>query len=643
MSIFSDDDSPRKIPVVEAPSPPGPGILKVEDIRCRDASVSAAMFERIVAQGREADRRARETGEDPPPRRMRSVDDSFDGDSLLDAVCDWRFMVSLNHSIRASGGPMDEIGADQPAVLLSRDCFLPVGFAKDAAFGGAEALYVFVRKSAAREGKPFLPHDFFTRVQSFCGLFPQLRRQLRLVLVWMPQDLLNRVVSSVYFNQPIQVSGPAAAGGGVGAEPLSVDPQVGDESVIKQARQWIRESIFRHASDIHIEPGERAGRIRVRVHGILETLAADIPLPYLVQFITWIKAQANMDISDNRRPLDGSIRLSYTDSGTVHTLDVRISSIPVVHGQKMVLRLLDPDALGKRSRQGLAGTIWDKAMLGRFKTALSTRDGIVLVTGPTGSGKTTTLNIALLHLLQVEGDKKNIVTIEDPVEYAIPGANQTQVNDAAGVTFAATLRSLLRQDPDIMLVGEIRDSETAQIAVQAALTGHLILATLHTNDSLGSVARMQDLGVTPFLLASTLRLVQAQRLVRRFCEECGRKAENLIPAEVLPDRLSHSRLRPYLPVLTAPDATVYKPGGCIRCNGRGYDGRIAVMEMAASSPELVAAIEKDLPSRELEAVARAHSGFRPMIENAVDMVAAGVTSLEEVASISLKDLASEGV
>ena len=633
MGLFGSSP-PSPVPAAE------PAHFTLVDIRSRDAKVSAQMFERIAAAGREAERRARETGVPVPPRAIRHADDSLDEDALLAAVCDWPFISSLNHAIRNSGGAISEVGADQPATLLANDCFLPAGFALDAGFQGAEALYVFVRKSAATRGKPYLPHDFLTRMQAFFDLFAPLRRPLRLVLVWMPQDILNRVISHVYFNQPL-LPVAATAAGRASDEPLSVDVQSGDDAVIRQARLWIRESIFRHASDIHVEPGERSGRIRIRVHGVLEQLASDIPPGVLVQFITWVKAQADMDISDNRRPLDGSIRLSYTDSGKVHVLDVRISSIPVVHGQKMVLRLLDPDALGKLSRQGLAGAIWDKGLLRRFETALATRDGIVLVTGPTGSGKTTTLNISLLHLLKVEGDKKNIVTIEDPVEYTIPGANQTQVNEAAGVSFASTLRSLLRQDPDIMLVGEIRDSETAQIAVQAALTGHLILATLHTNDSLGSVARMQDLGVTPFLLASTLRLVQAQRLVRRFCEECGRDDANRIPAEVLPDRLSHSRLRPYLPVLTAPDAAVYRPGGCIRCNGRGYDGRIAVMEMAASSPELVAAIEKDLPSRELEAVARAHSGFRPMIENAIDMVAAGITSLEEVASISLKDLASE--
>ena len=185
-----------------------------------------------------------------------------------------------------------------------------------------------------------------------------------------------------------------------------------------------------------------------------------------------------MDISERRKPLDGSVRISYTDSGTERLVDVRISTIPTAFGQKMVMRLLDPDRLKKLAGTGLKGTIWDDSLRRQFETALGMRDGIVLVTGPTGSGKTSTLNVALMHLLTtVYKDTKNIATIEDPIEYTIPGANQTQINDAAGVTFAKMLRALLRQDPDIILVGEIRDPETAQIAVQAALTGHLILAT----------------------------------------------------------------------------------------------------------------------------------------------------------------------
>ena len=628
---------------------PGSGFI-CQNIRARNASLSEAMFVRAFEIGRreEAERKARgdrsgtgrwETGRRDAVRPTAS--DKLDGEPLLDAICDWDFMQRMNKSVRAESGSMlADVAQEQPATLMDQEGFLPSGIVSDEQFG-PETLYVFVRVSARISVRPYLSTQLWNRMQNFFNLHPDTARSLPVVLVWMPPDLLKLVLNRAYFQSVVADEGPARTANA--GEPVPMDPQSGDDPVIKQSRAWIVEAIARHASDIHVEPMEGGGRIRIRVHGILEYLARNVSLRVMSQFVTWIKAQADMDISDNRRPLDGSLRISYTEGGHLHVLDVRVSAIPVVHGQKMVMRLLDPDALGKLSRQGLAGAIWDPVLLKRFDTALRTRDGIVLVTGPTGSGKTTTLNIALLHLLRedVFGDRKNIVTIEDPVEYSIRGANQTQVNDAAGVTFAATLRSLLRQDPDIMLVGEIRDSETAQIAVQAALTGHLILATLHTNDSLGSVSRLQDLGVTPFLVASTLRLVQAQRLVRRFCEHCGKEEANVIDPAALPDMLSHSRLKPYLPALTAPAATVRRPGGCLRCNGSGYSGRIAVMEMAASSPELVSGIERNLPSRQLEEIAREHSGYRPMIEDGVDMVAAGITSLEEIASISLKDLASE--
>ena len=626
------------------------GYFACQDIRARFANLSEAMFARVIDAGRREEAERKQRGDKADTGRWVTgragtgrvvASDALDGEPLLDSICDWDFMQRMNKAVQAKSGTiLSPTAQEQPATLMDQEGFLPAGIVADEKFG-PETLYVFVRASARVSVKPFLPTQFWNRMQNFFNLHSDTSRSLHMVIVWLPPDVLKLVVNRIYFQSEVGDDGRSHTGGG--GEPVSMDVQAGDEPVIKQARSWIRDAISRHASDIHVEPMEGHGRIRIRVHGILEYLARDVSLRVMSQFVTWIKAQADMDISDNRRPLDGSLRISYTEGGRMHILDVRVSAIPVVNGQKMVLRLLDPDALGKLSRQGLSGAIWDPQLLKRFDTALRTRDGIVLVTGPTGSGKTTTLNIALLHLLRddVFGDRKNIVTIEDPVEYTIRGANQTQVNEAAGVTFASTLRSLLRQDPDIMLVGEIRDSETAQIAVQAALTGHLILATLHTNDSLGSVSRLQDLGVTPFLIGTTLRLVQAQRLVRRFCEHCGGDEANVINPATLPDTLSHSRLKPFIPTLTAPGATVRRPGGCLRCNGSGYSGRIAVMEMAASSPELVSAIERNLPSRELEEIARVHSGFRPMIEDGVDMVAAGITSLEEIASISLKDLASE--
>ena len=623
-------------------------------IRHRDSTVSDRMLAAVAAAGREAAARRRDAlaFEDrpalraaPPPVRLAPrvpVSDAMDGDELLKAICDWDFMPAMNKSLRSvTSGPVAEVVQEQPATVMSDNGFLPVGIARDATFG-VDALYILVRRSAREETAPFLPVDLWNRVQNFLNLHEETRRRIPVVLVWTPSDALKIAINHIYFQTPVRTDDgePAVT---AAKPPLSVDVHAGDEDAIRQARSWIRDAISRHASDIHFEPMASSGRIRIRVNGTLEHLARNVSPRMMTQVVTWVKAQAGMDISDSRRALDGSIRISYTDSGSPHVLDVRVSVIPVVAGLKMVMRLLNPDELGDISRRGLAGAIWDRALRARFESALSTRDGIVLVTGPTGSGKTTTLNVSLLHLLRPEvfGDTRNIVTIEDPVEYIIPGANQTQVNEAAGMSFASSLRSLLRQDPDVMLVGEIRDAETARIAVQAALTGHLILATLHTNDALGSVARLHDLGISPFLIASTLRLVQAQRLVHRFCPECGGRPENLVTADSLRVMVSHSRLKAFLGVLGAPGATIYRPAGCVRCTN-GYSGRIAVMEMASSSPELVAAIEERVPSRELEQVARTYSGYRSMVENGVDMVAKGVTSLQEIESISLADTVAGG-
>ena len=617
-------------------------------IRHRDSTITDRMFVAVAAAGREmvSRRRIAMSLEDRPGARAEMmepmrigprhpVSDSLDGEPLLKAICDWDFMMAMNKALRSvSSGGVADVVQEQPATVMSDNGFLPAGIVRDATFG-VDALYVLVRRNAHEPSQPFLPVDLWNKMQNFLNLHEETRRRLPVVLVWIPADTLKIAINHIYFQTPIKAE-EAEPSVTAAKAPLSVDVHAGDDDAIRQARSWIRDAISRHASDIHFEPMEPSGRIRIRVNGNLEYLARNVSHRMMAQVVTWVKAQAGMDISDSRRPLDGSLRIAYTDSGTSHSLDVRVSVIPVVSGPKMVLRLLNPDELGGISRRGLEGAIWDPALRGRFINALSTRDGIVLVTGPTGSGKTTTLNVSLLHLLRpdVYGDTRNIVTIEDPVEYVIPGANQTQVNEAAGMTFASTLRSLLRQDPDVMLVGEIRDGETAKIAVQAALTGHLILATLHTNDALGSVARLHDLGISPFLIASTLRLVQAQRLVHRFCPECGGRPENIVTADALRVMVSHSRLKSFLPTLSAPTARIYRPAGCVRCSN-GYSGRIAVMEMAASSPELVAAIEERVPSRELEQVARAHSGFRSMVENGVDMITHGVTSLQEIESISL--------
>ncbi|MGN1290176.1 MAG: GspE/PulE family protein, partial [Bradyrhizobium sp.] len=483
---------------------------------------------------------------------------------------------------------------------------------------------------------PYEPTEIYRNMTAVIA--EKLSRPITVRLVRVESSVVNRVIDFIYYR--IEIADGTDDAGDV-AKPLSVDVQPGETGVIMQARAWFREALNRGASDIHVEALDNGvGRIRLRVNGVLEILQRRIALGDLMQIITWVKAQARMDIAERRKPLDGSVRISYTDAGVERLVDVRISTIPTAFGQKMVMRLLDPGRLRKLAKAGLAGTIWDDALRRQFETALGMRDGIVLVTGPTGSGKTSTLNVALMHLLSenVFGDRKNIATIEDPIEYTIPGANQTQTNDAAGVTFAKMLRALLRQDPDIILVGEIRDPETAQIAVQAALTGHLILATLHTNDALGAVDRLKDLGISPFLIGSTLRMTQAQRLIRRLCSRCGR--ERRLTHEDIARKLTRSQVGNYADRLLDGAAEVYEPSRCAYCNWSGFDGRLAVMEMVPTSTALVKAIEQDLGSRQLYDAAR-QSGFRPMLQNGVEMIRAGLTSIAEVESISLTSISDD--
>ena len=600
--------------------------FRAQDVCCRPAEITADMFTFLSESAADRDKRRAGSG---------IVSEDLGGQDLLKMVCDHDFILSFQRGHEGEGAETLVKGEDAVS-LMNDQGFLPLGIAGDQAFGGAQTLFVLVRDRATLlQSKPFLPPNVWTHLLNLVGSRTK-HRKLCITLLKVQSAVLSRVIDFLYHNADISTDESEES---ERIKTVPIDVQPGETGIIMMARFWMREALNRRASDIHIEPMDGKGRIRLRVNGYLEILRDGISLADMGQMVTWIKAQAGtMNISERRRPLDGSMRMSLTDAGVEHIVDVRISATPTVYGQKMVLRLLDPNTLKERSALGLAGAIWDKGVLSHFEKALKMRDGIVLVTGPTGSGKTTTLNVALRYLLEphMYGQTRNIVTVEDPVEYKIPGINQTQVNEAADVTFATMLRSLLRQDPDIMLVGEIRDRETAQIAVQAALTGHLILSTLHTNDALGAIPRLADLGVSRFLVGSTLRLVQAQRLVRRLCSVCGRRSP--VEGDVLARKVEASRLAAHAAALLAPGATVYEPSQCARCGFTGYDSRIAVMEVVFSSPQLVAGIEADLPQVELEQVARRASGFRTMVEGGVDMVAAGATTISEVETICMANL-----
>jgi type IV pilus assembly protein PilB len=556
----------------------------------------------------------------------------------LSRICDYDFIMAFK---APDNSPLPD--PERPQGQMKKYGFLPIGIAHDADIG-AEAVYVLVgEREQPMPVTPYLRHDVWRELTAVLGqrlntnshvaLKHRPARNLHVVLLGVGGAVVGRAIDFFYYSVEIRVAGRSEEQGAT-VEPLPVDVQADDPRQIAQARFWLRDAINRRASDVHIEPGDGSGRLRFRIDGELFRVQDRIPIGDLVQVITWIKAQARMDISERRKPLDGSIRLSYTQGEKRRLIDVRVSTIPTIHGQKMVMRLLDPETLRELAEKGLETTIWSERLRKRFTNALSERDGIVLVTGPTGSGKTTTLNAALFHLLREFGDRRNIVTIEDPVEYNVTGVNQIQVNELAGVTFERALRHILRQDPDVVLVGEIRDPATAAVAVQAALTGHLILATLHTNDALGTVERLLDLGGSAFLIGSTVRLFQAQRLVRTLCRRCGRLRR--LEGETLRRKVLAGRVAGYVDSIMAGDSEVFEqdPKGCAACEYSGFQGRMAVMEMAVVTPELIAAIERNATARELAEIA-GRSGYRPMIENGIELLRTGHTSLSEIEAISL--------
>ncbi len=386
----------------------------------------------------------------------------------------------------------------------------------------------------------------------------------------------------------------------------------GEEApVIKLVNVVLMSAISKGASDIHIEPYEKEYRIRYRVDGILYNIMSP-PLKMRDAIASRIKIMAKLDIAEKRLPQDGRIKIRYSDNGSLTDIDFRVSCLPTLFGEKIVMRLLDKSKLMlDMTKLGFEGE-----SLTKLESAISKPWGMVLVTGPTGSGKTNTLYSSISRLNTLE---TNIMTAEDPVEFNLPGVNQVQVRENIGLNFAAALRSFLRQDPNIILVGEIRDFETAEIAVKAALTGHLVLSTLHTNDAPGTISRLMNMGIEPFLVASSLNLVCAQRLVRRVCSNCK------VPDPVAPQALEQIGFN-------AEDAravTPYKGTGCEKCNRTGYKGRVGLYEVMEITEELRELILVGASALELRRKA-SEEGMISLRGSGLRKVKAGVTSIEEV-------------
>jgi type IV pilus assembly protein PilB len=386
---------------------------------------------------------------------------------------------------------------------------------------------------------------------------------------------------------------------------------VDEAPVVRLVNLMILQAIRQRASDIHIEPQEQRVRVRYRIDGTLYNVMTP-PKHIKAALISRVKIMAEMDIAERRLPQDGRIQLKVEN----RDIDLRVSTIPTVFGEKVVMRILDKS----QTLVGIEkiGLLTENRQ--RFEALVSKPYGIMLLTGPTGSGKTTTLYTILNRLNSTEC---NIITIEDPVEYQMVGVNQVQVNPKAGLTFANGLRSFLRQDPDIIMVGEVRDEETARIAIHAALTGHLVLSTLHTNDAPGAVTRLIDMGIEPFLAASSLVGVIAQRLIRVLCDRC--KQAYTPPPEVL-QRLGATMLA------TDGGVPIYRPVGCEFCNKIGYKGRTGIFEIMLVDDAIASLVTKQAPVSEIKQAA-VRAGMWTLAEDGLEKVILGITSPEEVLDV----------
>ncbi len=412
-------------------------------------------------------------------------------------------------------------------------------------------------------------------------------------------DRLDDVVTDVEEEQTGQAGG---------SEIVDLRESADDAPVIKLVNQIVAQAVEQHASDIHLSPDGRDLRVRFRVDGVLHD-AITVPRRMAAGVTSRVKIMGDLDIAERRLPQDGRFGLSVDG----HRVDLRVVTLPSVHGESIVMRILDKEAVVMQ----LDKLGYEDFERERFEHGINQAHGAVLVSGPTGSGKSTSLYAALGMLNTPE---KNIITIEDPVEYQVEGITQVQVSPKAGLTFANGLRAMVRADPDVIMVGEIRDRETAQIAIESALTGHLVLSTLHTNDAPSAITRLTEMGIEPFLVASAIHCVVAQRLARTLCSQCKQRA--IVPAAVLRDNGYTVNL----------DVEAYEPVGCGRCGGTGYKGRIGLYEVMLVTPEIRALALERRSAEEIGEVA-VSQGMRRLRDDGLVKVKQGRTSIAEVARV----------
>ncbi len=398
---------------------------------------------------------------------------------------------------------------------------------------------------------------------------------------------------------------------------LELDDGVSDVPLVRLVNSVLFQAAEDGASDIHFVPQEDALVVRFRIDGVLQEMQR-IPKRMMPGVTTRLKVLAKLDIAERRKPQDGRMSLNAAAAGRM--LDVRVATLPTVEGESIVMRLLDKS----RKPPTLQELGLSEAMRERIADIVSRPTGALLVTGPTGSGKSTTL---FACLAQINRPEINIITVEDPVEYRLGGINQVQINQRAGLTFAAALRSILRSDPDVVMVGEIRDGETAKISIEAALTGHLVLSTLHTNDAPSALTRLNEMGVEPFLTGAAISGVLAQRLARKLCSSCCEmyqpSVDEMIAARVSPD------------IAAASDGmSFYRKRGCPRCNQTGYKGRVGIFQLLEMSEDLAALAAKHASREEIERAALA-GGTRTLWDDGIAKVAAGLTSIEELARVTV--------